>query len=168
MQLLPALLCIALNACSLASAPDQSIHTNNGDSETVVFSVRENGGCMMMGANCARYELHADGNFNLYRVDSTNSEQSGRVSTDIMLAWLSLAESLDFPALKERLDAGICRACVDGIDLQYVITLKAGRDAVTLNSAEYGFSHEEPFFAASDRLYRAMAETAQLRPISSR
>jgi len=162
-------LIITLLACS-KYATDTSIEDVKNTPETsleetplsdsVVFVISTNGGCLMMGPNCPRYELKPSGSFKVYRGDDAQVATTGKLKTALINQWLDVVGKTDFDQLRAGLGAGECRACFDGIDMTY--TIFPNSQSIIFASNEHEFSESEEFFKVSEILMRTMALAAPL------
>lgn len=135
-----------------------------GDSETTTptpgplyypVTVDHSGGCVMMGPNCVRHVIRADGTVEIYRLGLAETEPVGTTTVGgALIAVLSTAMAeVDFDALRSRLEPGQCRGCVDGIDTR--ITFTGNGVEVTFDSLDEELDPAEPIFSAVGDLVAA-------------
>lgn len=109
------------------------------------------GGCQMMGPNCVKYFIYADGSVELYRGgENAPAEITGKIDKAKVDEFLAAVAAEDIDALIKRLPAGECLACLDGID-QIVDVMIDGKYE-RFESTVVKFVPEEPFFAALESL----------------
>jgi hypothetical protein len=167
MERLGVLVAVAIVATACASAGDGSITTTAPvDPTSVLATVEQTGGCMMMGPNCPTYIIRADGQVTLLRtggpaepVDSTYINPA--LTTD--LAWQM--STTDFTALRAGLPPGQCQGCYDGIDTTFVFMRRS--DTITFDSVETELDPSEPLFATMWRIVEA-ASLATAMPLEER
>jgi hypothetical protein len=139
-------LAILASACS--SSVSQSASTTKPiDPNSVLVTVTQTGGCMMMGPNCPTYVVHANAQVMLLRtggsretVDSSFVDPA--LTTD--LAWL--ISTTDFQGLRAKLPQGECQGCYDGIDTTFVFVTESS--TAMFNSVEVKLDPAEPLFGA--------------------
>lgn len=156
------LLFLCLAACSEPSVNTSSPEltpTSNQQAE-LILTIDTNGGCMMMGPNCPRYELMSDGSFKVLRQAAGEIANSGQVDMQLVEQWLNVANKTDFKALLASLGEGECRACYDGVDVNYTILPQSKN--INITSTEYEFSPTQDFFRVSNAVHVAMREAAPL------
>jgi hypothetical protein len=153
-------------ACSSAGGDSAATTTTPADPESVLVTVEQSGGCMMMGPNCPTYVVHANGRVMLLRtggsgepVDSTFVDPA--LTTD--LAWLMT--TTDYTDLRARLPQGECQGCYDGIDTIFVFA--AGPSAVAFNSIDTVLDPSEPLLRAVWRIVEAAGIATEM-PLEAR
>lgn len=138
-------------ACSPAG---EGTTTTTIDPGSVLVTVEQTGGCLMMGANCPTYVVHANGEVDLFRtsgtgeiVDSTFVDPS--LTTD--LAWLM--STTNYAELRAGLAVGECRGCYDGIDTTFMFINQAS--IVSFDSIDTELDPSEPLFGTVWRIIEA-------------
>ena len=156
-KILTTILLLCLSACGA----DKSI---TAASESLpILTIKQSGGCMRIGPNCAVHTLFSDGKVQASRnlgEQTSAVEVTAAIDSGITQSWLMAAEAENFLALRQSLPTGQCAGCVDGIDLQYIINTST--DTVTFSSIEHAFDPSFTFFSTTADIYRAMAEAAPL------
>ncbi len=110
-----------------------------------------NGGCQMMGPNCATYVVYSDGTVEISRTgEGTPAEVIGAIPAAEIAAYMDSVAGIDIDALADEVGPGTCNACVDGIDV--VLTLTTADEQVVLDSTVIDFDPEHPFFVNLDLL----------------
>jgi hypothetical protein len=163
--ILAAFVSVATVACS--SEGDSSIFTAQAvEPDTVLVTVQQTGGCLMMGPNCPTYVVFADGTVDLLRSGQPDSVIDSTVVDEAQVAKLlgDLAAA-DFAALRERLPVGECQGCYDGIDTVFVFG--SAPDVVTFDSIETELTTSEPVFQSVWDIVGAARQSLQL-PIKDR
>ena len=124
-----------------------------------------NGGCQMMGPNCATYVIYTDGTVEIYRTgENLPAEVTGNIPAEEIAAYLDSVKDVDFQALAEEVGPGTCNACVDGVDMKVTIGLD---EPVVLDSTVVNFDPENQFFMALDSLMQDVYAVGEL-PIQQR
>ena len=151
-------LVLLVAACGEASATDVTVTTGAGPDEPYVVLVTDYlGGCEMMGPNCPVYVVWSDGLVQLYRttppegvfgprVKTEGVEASANIDPALISDLAAITATLDFAALRARLEPGVAQAPFDGIDVMATFGTPDGPEA--LDSATYDFGADEPLFAA--------------------
>ena len=161
-----------LLACSNASdnslssdniTKTETLVTNQLDKDNMVFSISQTGGCMMAGPNCAEYQLNvATGEFNLLRVQNNSVvEGKGKIEQALLDAWFDELNKMDVPVFVDSLGEGECRACYDGVDIDYNV-VDNDFSVLALSSRDKAFDKSKTFFALSDSIYQQMHEQIRL------
>jgi hypothetical protein len=140
---LAAVLALTLTACASADgaggpAPDE-----------VVLVVESTGGCAQMGPNCIRLVVFGDGTVEAHRLISEETQLVGLGSIDreLVVAVHEAVLATDFTTLRQRLPAGECRGCYDGIDT--TMTFRPNLDPQVFASVDVELDPSEPLFAAA-------------------
>jgi hypothetical protein len=144
-------LVLLVTACGGGSAAPETTtgpEASGPAPDAVVLSADLVGGCAMMGPNCSRYVVYGDGRVEGYRLGGVGSELVAEttVDRDAVAEFADVVSGTDLEALRSRLPAGTCMACVDGVDTTLVV--HTGGGDVTFSSAEAEFDPSEPVFAA--------------------
>jgi hypothetical protein len=163
--ILAAVVGIAAAACS--SEGDSSISTAQVvEPDTVLVTVEQTGGCLMMGPNCPTYVVFANGTVDLIRSGQSDSVIDSTVVDEAQVTRLlgDLAAA-DFAALRERLPVGECQGCYDGIDTVFVFG--SAPDVVAFDSIETELTTSEPVFQSVWDIVGAARQSLQL-PIKER
>lgn len=146
----------ATNAPTTTVAPAEKV-------EGVRYEV--NGGCQMMGPNCATYVIYTDGTVEIYRTgENLPAEVTGSIPAEEIAAYLDSVKDVDFQALATEVGPGTCNACVDGVDMKVTIGLD---ESVVLDGTVINFDPENPFFVALDSLMQDVFAVGEL-PIQQR
>ena len=140
---------------SLAACGDDAKSSN---AETTAPAARveglryeNNGGCQMMGPNCATYVIYTDGSVEISRSgENLPAEIVGNIPAAEINAWLDSVKDVDFAALATEVGPGTCNSCLDGVDSKLVIGLDSG--PVALDSTVINFDPENPFFVNLEKL----------------
>jgi hypothetical protein len=136
----------------------------DGDPVVVYESL---GGCQMMGPNCPKFMIYANGAVEVYRGgENKGAELAGAIDPSTLAAFTTAAEAEDYDALIARLPAGTCQACVDGVDTK--VTLTMGGTTRTLDSTVVGFAETEPLFVALNALIDAAGAEVGTLPVVNR
>jgi hypothetical protein len=151
---------LAVAACGAAETTSTEPAAAGADSVTIV----ENGGCAMMGPNCATWTLHPDGSFTLSRTGEEGVVEEAAIDPATAAELFDEIASTDLDTFVDGLGPGECLACVDGIDTRVEITMPGG--LTVLDSAEVGFD-DSALFVLVDEARSAMAAAAEL-PIEQR
>ena len=155
MERLGMLVAVAIVATACATTGDGSVTTAAPiDPLSVLATVEQTGGCMMMGPNCPTYVIRADGQVTLLAtggsdepVDSTFINPA--LTTD--LAWQM--STTDFAVLRSGLPPGQCQGCYDGIDTAFVFMTRS--QTVTFDSVRTELDPSVPLFATMWRIVEA-------------
>ena len=132
-----------------------------------VFRYEANGGCQMMGPNCATVVIYSDGKVEVYRSgENQPAELTAELPEGEIDAFLEGAASVDFTALADEVGPGTCNACVDGIDVVLTMALPDGQ--VQLDSTVVNFDPANDFFADVETLVADAVAVAGELPIVSR
>jgi hypothetical protein len=156
----------ATDTTSTESSSPGSTPPSSADGPVLIYEAT--GGCQMMGPNCPRYEVFADGRVEIYRGgENEPAEVTGTVDAETVAAFLATAdrEASDFDAFVERLGEGTCLACLDGVDI--LLDVKINGKSQSLNSTVVSFDSSEPFFEALDTLIAEVSAVGEL-PIEQR
>lgn len=176
MTRLSALRALSLVACLTAAAAcgDDSSSSSATDGPTTTVAPAEkvegvryevNGGCQMMGPNCATYVIYTDGTVEIYRTgENLPAEVTGSIPAEEIAAYLASVKDVDFQALATEVGPGTCNACVDGVDMKVTIGLD---EPVVLDSTVVNFDPENAFFKALDSLMQDVFAVGEL-PIQQR
>ena len=171
-----ALRALSVVACltALAACGDDSSSSSNTDAPTTTAAPAErvegvryevNGGCQMMGPNCATYVIYTDGTVEIYRTgENLPAEVTGSIPAEEIAAYLDSVKDVDFQALATEVGPGTCNACVDGVDMKVTIGLD---EPVVLDSTVVNFDPENQFFTALDSLMQDVYAVGEL-PIQQR
>lgn len=171
-----ALRALSVVACltALAACGDDSSSSSNTDAPTTTAAPAErvegvryevNGGCQMMGPNCATYVIYTDGTVEIYRTgENLPAEVTGSIPAEEIAAYLDSVKDVDFQALATDVGPGTCNACVDGVDMKVTIGLD---EPVVLDSTVVNFDPENQFFTALDSLMQDVYAVGEL-PIQQR
>jgi hypothetical protein len=161
---------VALAACGDdATSSDGTtaapVETTAVAEKVVGLRYEANGGCQMMGPNCATFVIYTDGTVEIYRTgENAPAEITGSIPADEITAFLDSVDGVDFQALAEAVGPGTCQACVDGIDAKVTISPD---EEVLLDSTIVNFDPENEFFAALDSLMQDVYAVGEL-PIQQR
>ncbi len=163
---------VALAACGDDATSTSSDSTAAAPSETTTPAERAvglryevNGGCQMMGPNCATFVIYTDGTVEIYRTgENAPAEVTGSIPAAEISAYLDSIKDVDFQALAEEVGPGTCQACVDGVDTKVTIGLD---EEVLLDSTIVNFDIENQFFANLDSLMQDVYAVGEL-PIQQR
>ncbi len=128
-----------------------------------IFTVRLDGGCMMMGPNCPEYRFLSDGTVALFRVGEVEPTDTAAIDPALVTSVVDLVASTDLEALSASLPPGECRGCYDGIDVTYIY----GPDGV-FASTDVELVPTEPLFAATEAALAAAQAALSELPIASR
>jgi hypothetical protein len=161
------LVAVAIVATACTSTVDGSVTTIAAiDPTSVLATVEQTGGCLMMGPNCPTYVIRADGQVTLERTgNSGDSVDSAYIDPALTtdLAWQM--STTDFAELRAGLPPGECQGCYDGIDTAFIF--RTNQHAVTFSSVETDLDSSEPLFATMWRIVEA-ASLATEMPIEQR
>ncbi len=136
----------------------------DGDPVVVYESL---GGCQMMGPNCPKYMIYANGAVEIYRGgEEKAAELVGAIDPADLAAFTKAAEAEDYDVLIGRLPAGSCQACLDGVDTK--VTLTMGGQLRTLDSTVVAFAETEPFFVALNALIETASAKTGTLPVVTR
>ena len=125
-----------------------------------------NGGCQMMGPNCATYVVYTDGAVEILRTgENTPAEVIGAIPAAEIQAYLESVADVDVDALADEVGPGTCNACVDGIDV--VLTITIDDEPVMFDSTVMNFDPEHPFFVNLELLMVDVFAVGEL-PIQQR
>jgi hypothetical protein len=130
---------------------------------TLVFTVELDGGCMMMGPNCAGYRFFSDGTVELYRTnqDTDAAEHDSTIDMSLVSAVSEELGSVDLTELRAMLPEGECRGCYDGIDTTYIYERTDGQ--TEFDSTKVELLSSIPLFGATETALLAAQEAlAQL------
>jgi hypothetical protein len=133
----------------------------NADGPVLIYEAT--GGCQMMGPNCPRFEVYADGTVEIFRAgENEPAEATGSVDAAAVAAFFAVAdvEAADFDTFVGGLGEGTCQACLDGVDIQLDVKLNGASES--LNSSVVSFDPGEPFFAALDTLMAKVFTVGEL------
>jgi hypothetical protein len=135
-----ALLLAACGSADVAAGPAADV---------VVLEVDSTGGCAQMGPNCTRLVVFGDGTVEAYRFLGQDAELIDTASIDpgLVDSVDEIARTTDFGALRDRLPAGECRGCYDGIDTTMTFHVEGLVEA--FSSVDVGLDPAEPLFAAA-------------------
>ena len=152
----------------VAACGDTSKTTNSTTVQTTTSAPTEvlryetNGGCQMMGPNCATYVVYSDGTVEVYRTgENAPAEVVGSIDEAEVTAFLDSVHDTDFDSLAAEVGPGTCNSCVDGIDILLTLTLADG--PIKLDSTVINFNLNNDFFANVETLMedvRAIGELA--------
>lgn len=168
-------LSVAVCLTALAACGDDSSSSSDGTvAPTTTVAPAEkvegvryevNGGCQMMGPNCATYVIYTDGTVEIYRTgENLPAEVTGSIPAEEIAAYLDSVKDVDFQALADEVGPGTCNACVDGVDMKVTIGLD---EPVVLDSTVVNFDPENQFFVALDSLMQDVYAVGEL-PIQQR
>ena len=123
-----------------------------------VVTIADDGGCYMMGPNCATYIVYSNGTVELYR---TRVEGPPEETTIVDVALLDkirdLLASTDLDALHASLPEGEVTAAYDGVDTTFTYAMPDGE--AVFASAVVELVTAEPLFATTWKI-REIAQTA--------
>ena len=159
-RILPIAILLAVTACGAGETATTEPAAGGIDSVTIV----ENGGCAMMGPNCATWTLLPDGTFTLSRTGEEGVVEEASIDPATAGELFDELAATDFETFVDDLGPGECLACVDGIDTRVEIPTPGG--LTVLDSAEVGFD-DSTLFVLVEEARSAMAAAAQL-PIEQR
>lgn len=160
MRLLTALFSLSLFAACGDDTKTATTQTAAGERiETLRYET--NGGCQMMGPNCATYVVYSDGTVEIYRTgENLPAEVKGSIPAAELEAFIESIENTDFDGLLAEVGPGTCNACVDGIDAIVTITFESG--PVTLDSTVVNFDPAHPLFANLEVLMHDVRAVGEL------
>ncbi len=155
-----------LAACGSDSDSGSSDTTTAPPASVEALRYEANGGCQMMGPNCATWVVYTDGTVEIFRTgENAPAEVTGSIPEAEISAWLESVADLDVDALTAEVGPGTCNACVDGIDVKLTIGLDGG--PVALDSTVTNFDPANPFFANLETLMADVTAVGEL-PIQQR
>jgi hypothetical protein len=174
-----ALVSLLITACGGGAAPTTTqppatttvppVTTTSTVTAAPVAVIRDSGGCVQMGPNCAIYVIWNDGSVAVHRSDETNTtglppvdsaEISGTIPVEVVDRLAAAIAATDFDELRARLGEGSCQGCVDGIDTE--ITFYTQSSEETISSIEFEFDPSDPLFVAVDDVRMTIALTIVL------
>ncbi len=156
-----ALFSVALLLCLAGCGADTP--ASDTTQPNLILTVKQSGGCVRMGPNCAVHTLFSNGEVQLARnlgEQTSEVEVTASIDTGLVESWLMAIEDENFNALRQNLPAGQCAGCVDGVDLEYIV--HKGSDSESFSSIEYAFDTSFTFFAITEDIYTAMQAAAPL------
>lgn len=128
---------------------------------TEVLRYETNGGCQMMGPNCATYVVYSDGTIEVYRTgENAPAEVVGAIDASEVTAFLDSVRNTDFDGLAAEVGPGTCNSCVDGIDTLLTLTLADG--PIKLDSTVINFDLNNDFFANVETLIEDVRAVGEL------
>jgi len=151
-------------ACNSDPATDSSSQVTADDEP--ILTIKQSGGCVRMGPNCAIHTLYEDGRVEVARntFDNSNAlpiaETTGTIDSGQVQSWQLVVENEDFDALRSSLPEGRCAGCVDGVDFEYIIT--TANQTIRFSSIDHEFDLSYTFFSITADLYRKMSSVAPL------
>lgn len=166
---------LLLSACSpwasgggetTTSQPAPVTTTTAAEPNGPVVTIVDEGGCFMMGPNCATYIVYADGTVEVTRTGESGAiEATATIDTDPIGAIDDLIASTDLEALRSDLPEGEMTAAYDGTDTTFIYVTPQGD--VAFSSAAVELVASEPLFAATWRI-RDLAAGAVELPVKTR
>ena len=146
LSILVSVVALVATACASGDTVSTAV-TSVTPPDTVVLTVEQSGGCMMMGPNCPTYVVRANGQVEIFRTgDADDAVDVTRVDMRLMTDLANEIGSSDLEAIRARLDEGECRGCYDGIDTAMEFETVSG--IVRFDSMDEELSSAEPLFAA--------------------
>lgn len=161
-----AVLGVSLLAACGSDSDSSSADTTTAPAPVEALRYEANGGCQMMGPNCATYVVYTDGSVEIFRTgENAAAEVTGSIPEAEISAWLESVADVDVDALTAEVGPGTCQACVDGIDVKLTIGLADG--PVVLDSTVTNFDPTNPFFSNLESLMADVSAVGEL-PIQQR
>jgi len=167
------ILVLMVSACSPSSDVDAT--TTSQPAATVitvaepvgpVVTIVDEGGCFMMGPNCATYRVYTDGTVELTRTGGSGAvEATTTVDVKLVDAIRDLVATEDLEALRAGLPEGEMTAAYDGVDTSFIYAYPQGD--VAFASAVVELVASEPLFAATWKI-RDLAAGAMDLPLQTR
>lgn len=153
---------LVLTACGATDVP----HADPGQVQVVIV-VESTGGCAQMGPNCTRLVISGDGSVEAYRfvIDGAELVDIGSIDPGLVEELDRIIAATDLDALRERLAAGHCQGCFDGIDTKMTFHGPGGPEV--FSSIEVELDSSEPVFAAAWAVAAAAEATTEV-PIVTR
>ena len=143
------------------TTPPETTPTTAPGPRTLVVTITEDGGCFMMGPNCATYLVYSDGSVELMRTRELGEpEATTTVDPDAIQEVTDLLASTDPETLRASLPEGECQGCFDGIDTTFTYETTDGQ--VSFASTEVELVLSESLFAATWQVRNAAAENLEL------
>jgi hypothetical protein len=137
---------IGVSAAACSSGAEQPISTVPIDPESIVVTVEQTGGCVMMGPNCPTYVVRANGRVDLYRTGNLDTPVDSTIVGEALVTDLQgQISKTDFVALRARLPQGECQGCYDGIDTTFLFSTPSS--VISFDSIETELVASEPLFA---------------------
>jgi hypothetical protein len=159
-RILPIAILLAVVACGAG----ETTPTEPAAAAIEAVTIVENGGCAMMGPNCATWTLRPDGTFTLSRTGEEGVVEEAAIDAATATELFDELADTDLETFVDGLGPGECLACVDGIDTRVEIATPDG--LTVLDSAEVGFD-DSTLFVLVEEARSAMAAAAEL-PIERR
>ena len=160
---------LVVSACASAApatAPDESTTTTTPPDPVLVLTITEDGGCFMMGPNCATYLVYSDGSVKLQRTGQPGAPlDMATIDDELVQDVVDRLATTDLDTLREGLPPGECRGCYDGIDVTFAYETPAG--PVTFSSVDVDIFVPEPLFTATWPILDAASATTEL-PLATR
>jgi len=131
-----------------------------------VVTMIDEGGCFMAGPNCATYVVYSDGTIEVLRTGEPDTvEATTGVDAALAATIRDLVATTDLEALRSGLPEGEMTAAYDGVDTTFIFHTTGGD--VTFSSAVVELVESEPLFAATWKVRRLAAASAEL-PMQTR
>ena len=142
------------------TTPPETTTTPPGP-RTLVITITEDGGCFMMGPNCATYLAYSDGSVELMRTrEPGEPEATTTVDLEVIQKVQDLLASTDLEDLRAGLPEGECQGCFDGTDT--IFTYETNNGQVSFASTEVELVLSEQLFAATWTLRNQAADGTEL------
>lgn len=152
---------IGLSAAACSSGAEQPFSTVPIDPESIVVTVEQTGGCVMMGPNCPTYVLRANGRVDLYRTGNLDTPVDSTIVEEALVMDLQgQISKTDFVTLRTRLPQGECQGCYDGIDTTFLFSTPSS--VISFDSIETELVASEPLFAMVWDIVTFASETTEL------
>ncbi len=170
MKWIPAIaFALVVSACASASpvaAPDDPTTTTAPPDPVLVLTITEDGGCFMMGPNCATYLVYSDGSVELQRTGHPDAPlDTATIDVTLVSDVTDRVAVTDLDALRESLPPGECRGCYDGTDVTF--TYETPEGPAVFASVDVDIFVSEPLLSASWSVLEAAMVDLEL-PIESR
>jgi len=160
---------LVVSACASASpgaAPDHPTTTTAAPDPALVLTITEDGGCFMMGPNCATYLVYSDGSVELQRTGHPGAPiDAAAIDVALVSDVADLVAATDLDALRGSLPPGECRGCYDGTDVTF--TYETPEGPAMFASVDVDIFVSEPLLSASWSVLEAAADETDL-PIQAR
>ncbi len=149
---------LVTTACASEPTPTTSAHT----SPSIIVTVAEEGGCFMMGLNCATYHIWNDGTVDLFRTgDPDHLVHTTTIDPSLVARIADELATTDLASLRTTLPEGECRGCYDGIDIDFWY------GSTGFSSVDVELVKSEPLFDVTWEAFEAAAASTEL-PVEAR
>lgn len=160
---------LVVSACASASpgaTPDDPTTTTIPPDPVLVLTITEDGGCFMMGPNCATYLVYSDGSLELQRTGQPGDPlDTTTIDVALVADVAALVGTTDLDALRAGLPPGECRGCYDGTDVTFTYETPDG--PVAFAGTDVDIFVSEPLFTASWSVLETAASNTEL-PVVTR